>query len=231
MKFSVIIGLYNHKKYLPRLIESLERQTFKDYEVHFCDDGSNDGTQEFFKRNCPEFTWYYHRLKRNTGNLSKSLNQGIKQAKGDYCVFIMGDSFPEINYLEILNEWVNPDFLICGIRVNVVGSTVVELDWRLRKGIIPKEPVLLPKEPWNMATGNGLTVPTEAFRKYGGWDERFCVAKGGQAGEDQELIARLYYKGYLVWSVPQLILYHHWHKNIVSEKYQLVNKLIEQYAS
>jgi len=230
MKFSIITAVYNQKHYLLKLIESLKRQTYKSFEWHVCDDGSTDGTDKFFRR----FYFpgvYYHRLRKNTGNLSKNLNQGIKKAKGDYCVFIMGDSFPELNYLEILNEWVNPDFLICGIRINIEGDRVVDLDYRLRKKVIPKDPVLLPKEPWNIATGNGLTIPTQALRKYGGWNEKFCAAKGKQAGEDQEIIARLYFKGYLVWSVPSLILYHHWHKNILNENIKFVDKLIRQYAS
>ena len=230
MKFSIIVGLYNHKRYLLKLIESLENQTFKDFEWIVCDDGSKDGTKEFFKNKVFKFPFQYLSLKKNTGNLSRNINQGIRKAKGDYCIFIMGDSFPELNYLEILNERVNPDSIICGIRVNIEGNKIVEFDWRRRKGVIPDIPVLLPDKPWEFTTGNGLTIPTDALRKYGGWNEKFKVAKGGEAGEDQELIARLYYKGFLVWSVPQLILYHNYHKGIISPKRKLLNKLVQKYA-
>ena len=235
MKFTVIISLYNQRKYLPKIVESMAGQIFKDFEVRFCDDGSNDGTKEFFEKELPvmynhKFKWHYHRLKKNSANLSKNINQGIKAAEGEYCVFIMGDSFPERNYLEILDQWVNPDSLICGVRVNVEGNKIVELDYRLRKRRIPQMPVLLPKNPYWLATGNGLTIPTEAMRKHGGWDERFYV-KDGPDGEDNEILARLYYKGYLIWSVPQLILYHYWHKNIVTGRDKLLGKLIKEYAA
>ncbi len=228
MKYSIIVGIYNQVKYLPKLIESLEHQTFKDFEVHFCDDFSIDGTQEFFQRNCPEFEYKYHRLNRNTKNLPRNINQGIKKAKGEYCLFIMGDSFLEKDYLEVLNKYVNCDSILCGVRFHINGNKIVERDWRLRKGFIPQMAVLLPREPFNLITGNGLCVPTEALRKYGGWNEKIK----GYGGDDNELVARLYYKGYLVWSVPQAILYHNWHKNKVetSKQNNLVSKFIQEYA-
>lgn len=228
-KFSLIIGLFNQSKTLPKLIESLESQTFKDFEVIFCDDKSDDGTKEFFKRYSFNFRWHYHRLWLKQGmQLSKNLNQGIKKAKGEYCVFIMGDSFPELNYLEVLNEYTSSEKILCGIRVQVENKRVIEMDWRLRKNIIPPEVVLLPDEPHYKITGNGLCIPMEAMRKYGGWNERIR----GYGGDDNELVARLYYKGYLVWSVPQAILYHNWHiaKVETDKQRDFVRKLIKSYG-
>lgn len=62
-KFSLIVGLYNHKKYLRKLIESLENQTYKNFEVIFVDDGSNDGTKEYFGlKPIFKFDYQYKRL-------------------------------------------------------------------------------------------------------------------------------------------------------------------------
>ena len=226
MKFTIIISLYNQAKYLPKLIEAVNNQTFKDYEVIWCDDGSNDNTKEILSKAKMEKPLNYC-YQKNSKNLSKNINQGIKRAKGEYCVFIMGDSFPELNYLEILDKWVKPDSIICGVRINMDGKRVVEMDYRLRKGIIPQDPVLLINNVENTATGNGLTIPTKAMGK--GWDERFSL--DGERAEDNEIIARLFYKGYLIWSVPQLILYHNHHKNTPLGKTKLLNKIIKEYAS
>ena len=232
-KFSIITAVYNQKQYLPKIIESLENQLYKSFEWIVCDDGSDDGTDEFFRKNIPDLDGVQTRLEyqylrqRHKGNLSKNINQGIGKARGEYLVFIMGDSFPETNYLEVLNEWVNPNYVICGIRVNIEGKRVVEMDYRLRKGLIPQTPVLLVNEPWNLATGNGLTIPRQALEKQG-WDERFKVG-----GEDNEIIARLFYQGYLIWSVPQLIIYHNYHRNALPKEKDdiLLNKIIRKYAS
>ncbi len=230
MRFSIIIGAYNHIKTLPKLIESLHNQSFQDFEVIICDDRSNDGTWEYLKSLNTIFPLKIRRPLFKLGmRLSRSINKGIKEAKGEHCLFVMGDSFLEMNYLEILNEYMDEDTIVCGARINVEENKLIELDWRLRKGIIPKEPVLLISNPWNLITGNGLCVPTSALRRYGGWHEGFK----GYGGDDNELVARMYYKGYLVWSVPQAILYHNFHyaQKDNENNGKLISKLVKQYGS
>lgn len=228
-KFSVIVGMYNHLKYLPKLIESLENQTFKDFEVIFCDDVSNDGTKEFFENKIFGFDWKYKCLKKKKGmRLAKNINQGIKEATGEYCVFIMSDSFPELNYLESLAEYATDDRILCGVRIQVEGNRIVDIEWRIEKGKIPKVVALLTFQPYLAITGNGLVIPTEALRIYGGWNEKI----EGYGGDDNELVARLFYKGYLVWSIPHAILYHNYHKSTADNEKNnsIITKLINQYA-
>jgi glycosyltransferase involved in cell wall biosynthesis len=227
MKYSIIVACYNHAATLPRLIEALDRQTFKDFDVHFCDDGSSDDTRAIIEGICASTHWVHH-YQKNSGSYAKNLNQGIREATGDYCVFINGDSFPDVDYLEILNEYAQPNRIVCGIRIQMDDGVAVDLDWRLKKGSIPQEAVLLTDRPWARMTGNGLCVPYEAFRDYGLFDEHFKVNEG----EDNELIARLFYKGYLCHSVPYLRLYHHWHKSrdTVADANSRSIKLITAYA-
>jgi glycosyltransferase involved in cell wall biosynthesis len=215
---------------LPVYIKALRKQTLQNFEVHFCDDCSNDGTKEFFASK-PDlgFPYQYHRLRFKWGiRLAQSINKGIKNAKGEYCVFIMGDSFPETNFLEVIDKHAHPDKILCGIRVNVENNKVVEFDWRLRKNPILQKTVLLPKNPFIYLTGNGLVVPTEAFRKYGGWNVKYK----GYGGEDNELIMRLYYKGYLAYSIHDAVIYHWYHRASPSTKrnLELNEKYLEQYA-
>ena len=42
-EISIIIPIYNVEKYLSRCLGSVEKQTFKDFEVIMVDDGSTDG--------------------------------------------------------------------------------------------------------------------------------------------------------------------------------------------
>lgn len=216
-KFSIIVGMYNQLKYFNRLVESLNKQTFKDFEVLFMDDKSNDGTKELFYAK-PEFQFEasYHRplFKKY---LAKMINIGMRKAKGDYIVFIMGDSFPELNYLELLNERMDEDTIISGIRIQVDEDKAVDVDWRITKEIIPQHEAIIVNSPFDALTGNGLTIPRKAFLKYGGWDTKMK----SYGGEDTIFLSKLYYKGYVCKSVPQLVLYHHWHKSgMSSEKNQ-----------
>jgi GT2 family glycosyltransferase len=228
MKYSIILSTYNQLATMPRALDALSRQTFKDFEVHICDDGSSDGTDTFFSNaQGLSFPWHYH-YQKNTKSYAKNLNQGIRAAEGEYCLMFNADSFPDIDYLEVLNDYAEPHRIVCGIRIQIDDDVAVDIDWRLKKQTIPNFTVLCSSEPWNKLTGNGLCVPTEAFRDYGLYDERFLV----NDGEDNELIARLYQKGYLCYSVPDLHLYHHWHhsNDKPHDERSLLYNLVTQYA-
>ena len=165
--------------------------------------------------------------------LARNVNQGIRAAHGEYCVFVMGDSMLEQDYLEILNEYVQENRIVCGVRIQVsevAGKMVgVDVDWRLKKDMIPDFPTVVVSYPWLALTGNGLTIPTSAMREYGPWNEDI----EGYGGEDNEIVARLFFKGYLCWSVPELRLYHRWHKSMESNDKNgaIVSNLVKQYGS
>ncbi len=211
-RFSIIIGVYNQAATLPILIQSLMAQSFQDFEVHFCDDGSTDDSRRIIESAMVQ-RLFYHRQDHKGMRLAKNINQGIRAAKGEYCLFLMADSFIEDDYLATLNEWAQPFRMVCGIRIQL--DTVngklegVDIDWRVKKKVIPDFASAIIGQPWGCLTGNGLTIPTEALHTYGGWDEEL----EGYGGEDNEIVGRLFFKGYIAYSVPDLRLYHHWHQS------------------
>ena len=227
--FSVIVGAYKHSKTIGKLAEALNQQTHQGFEIHLCDDGSPDGTKEIFESKLHPLLkkrYFYHRQEQKGMRLARNINQGISAATGDYCIFIMGDSFPDPEYLEVFNRYTQPHRILCGVRYQVDRDVGVDIDFRLKKQMIPPANVLLPSLPFNEITGNGLCVPTQAMRDHGMWNE----ALQGYGGDDTELVGRLYYKGYTVWSLADAKLFHHWHKSTESRNIPLVTKLVEQYA-
>jgi len=226
--FSVIIGTYNQAPVIGKMAESLLRQTCQDFEIHLCDDGSTDGTREAFEKALHPILkkrYTYHRQENKGMRLARNVNHGIVAARGDYCVFVMGDSYLDERYLEVFRQFVRPTRILCGVRYQIVNGIGVDVDWRLKRGVIPQENVMLPKHPYNDTTGNGLVVPTDALRRYGGWDETI----EGYGGDDTELVARLYFKGYTVHSIVDARLYHHWHKASESANNEAVTKLVRKY--
>lgn len=49
MKISIIMGVYNCEDTLPEAIDSIIQQTYKDWELIICDDGSKDNTLSIAK--------------------------------------------------------------------------------------------------------------------------------------------------------------------------------------
>lgn len=102
-KISVILSTFNHMTYLPRCINSILGQTFKDYEFIILNDGSTDNTEEYLKTliNDPRLVFITHQ--ENMG-IRFSYNEGLKLAQGDYISFIGSDDFFFPAFLEKLSE-------------------------------------------------------------------------------------------------------------------------------
>ena len=82
---SVIMGIFNCGDTLSEAIECIVNQTFSDWELIMCDDGSNDDTYEIaisYKEKYPEKIIVLQNEK-NRG-LNYTLNKCLKQAKGKY---------------------------------------------------------------------------------------------------------------------------------------------------
>ena len=103
--FSIIIPVYNVEAYLRQCIDSVLSQTFVDYEIILVDDGSPDRSGEI----CDEYACRDSRIKvihKPNGGLSDARNHGIKNACGDYILFIDSDDFwpSEENLANIAQE-------------------------------------------------------------------------------------------------------------------------------
>ena len=89
---SITIPIYNVSKYLPKCLNSIFGQDFKDFEVICVNDGSTDSSLNILK----EFSKIYPNLKiitqKNQG-LSVARNTGMEQAQGEYIMFVDADDF------------------------------------------------------------------------------------------------------------------------------------------
>lgn len=98
-KISIIIPTYNYARFLPEAIESVLKQTYKDYEIIVVDDGSTDNTKEIIDKYKDKIRYIYQENK----GLPSARNTGIKSAKGEYFAFLDSDDvfLPEKLELQI----------------------------------------------------------------------------------------------------------------------------------
>ena len=83
---SVIIPVYNGEKYISECIESVLKQTFRDFEIIVINDGSTDNTAEI----CRKFKNIRYFYQENKG-VSKAREKGLQVSKGEYITFIDSD--------------------------------------------------------------------------------------------------------------------------------------------
>ncbi|MCG6896046.1 MAG: glycosyltransferase [Thiocapsa sp.] len=91
MKASVIIPALNESKLLPGLLDRLDRQTFRDFEVVVADAGSSDGTREICKSRGVVLT--------DGGMPAVGRNRGAALARGEWLFFLDADVMPPPDFL------------------------------------------------------------------------------------------------------------------------------------
>lgn len=97
-KLSIIIPVYNKGKYLEKCLTSLIRQSYDCFEIIIINDGSTDNSEEIAKR----FQVLDGRIKLYTytnAGVSVARNRGLKNAQGEYIMFIDADDWIESDYL------------------------------------------------------------------------------------------------------------------------------------
>ena len=89
---SVIVPVYNVEKFLPKCIESIMKQTFKNIEIILLNDGSTDNSLEI----CNTYAEKDERIKvysHSNMGLGPTRNRGLEIATGDYLAFVDSDDY------------------------------------------------------------------------------------------------------------------------------------------
>ncbi|MCH5186975.1 MAG: glycosyltransferase [Oscillospiraceae bacterium] len=91
-KISVIMGIYNCAATLPEAIDSILNQTYKNWELILCDDGSVDDTYQVAKRYADDYPDKIILIRNETNRkLAYSLNRCLEYATGDFIARMDGD--------------------------------------------------------------------------------------------------------------------------------------------
>lgn len=91
-KVSVIIPSYNREKNLFHVLNSLIKQTYKEFEVIIADDGSTDNTSNLTDSFRNRLNIRYAYCGKNKGfRAARTRNIGLRKARGDLIVFLDSD--------------------------------------------------------------------------------------------------------------------------------------------
>lgn len=105
---SIIIPIYNGEKYIKKLYESLSKQTYQDYEIVYVNDGSHDESLNILKEIAEKDSKVRFFSQKNKG-ICASRNLGIRNAKGNYLIFLDQDDSIELNLVEKYVQAMNED--------------------------------------------------------------------------------------------------------------------------
>jgi len=184
--FSVIIPTLNEEKFLPLLLESLTKQTFKNFQVIVSDGPSKDKTKKIALSYGKSFS-DLQLVTSKKANLPHQRNNGAKHATGKWYVFIDADSVLLPYALERMEQFIKrlkPQLFTVWFRSDSekINDALVSLF-----GMIMIEGGLLLKRPHAM--GPLSVVRRDAFKLVNGYDESLEFL------EDYDFSTRLKKKG------------------------------------
>ena len=106
MKFSIIVPVYNVEQYLAECLDSLLSQTYEDYEIICINDASTDKSYDILLEYSDNNKCIKVLNNDSNQGQSYSRNRGIKEAVGEYVLFVDSDDMLCPDALSILNETI-----------------------------------------------------------------------------------------------------------------------------
>lgn len=195
-KVSVIMATYNCEKTVEKSIDSILNQTYKDWILIICDDGSTDGTYEIlerYKRDYPD----KFLLIRNSENkkLPYSLNRCIEQVETELVARMDADDFsmPERFEKQVAFLKEHPEYDMVGTGVTVFDGTKKIAS--IIKYKCPTKETMLRQNAFSHAT---VMTYKRVYEELGGYSLDPTVIRV----EDVDLWCRFLAKGYKGYNLP-----------------------------
>ena len=171
---SIIIPTLNEENFLPRLLESIKSQDFKDYEIVVADAGSKDRTIEIAKN---------YRVSVVPGGVpAKGRNEGAKIAKGDLFLFLDADVILPESFLEkVLREFRERKLDVAAFCLD---SQTEKKSEKFLFNFFYNWPIIIFEKILSHGT-QAILVKKEIFEKVNGFDESIKFA------EDHSFVRRI----------------------------------------
>lgn len=204
MFFSIIIPLYNRPQEIAELLATLTQQTYKHFEVLVIEDGSVERSEDIVKGYEGKFDIRYFE-KANEGQ-GFTRNFGFERAKGDYFVIFDSDCLIPANYLQIVNDSLNRNWLDAYGGPDGAHESFTPLQKAISYsmtspfttgGIRGSKKGIGQFHPRSFNMGVSRTV----WEKAGG----FIITR---LGEDIEYSIRIHSMGFKIGLIPEAIVYH-----------------------
>lgn len=129
-KVSVIIPIYNVEEYLPKCLDSVVNQTYKNLEIICVNDCSPDNCDRILQ----EYAAKDERIKiinrEKNGGLSAARNTGMDAATGEYIYFIDSDDWIDDDYIEKMVEAATNNHAEVVVNTNILSE---------EEGKVPKQ--------------------------------------------------------------------------------------------
>jgi glycosyltransferase involved in cell wall biosynthesis len=236
---SLLVSTYEQPRHLELVLAALRRQTFREFELFVCDDGSGPATRSILEQAKSKIDFKLHQLWQEHQGFRKCriLNRAVREAKGSLLVFLDGDCVPHRYFLEDHWNFRRDGHYSAGRRVELGEKISASLTAaQIEDGILDRPSLTLLKSAWidreTEQVQRSLRVTAPLLRNWLGM-ERVADLKGcnysvsrqdlisvngfdeayeGYGREDTDMELRLQHLGLQIRSLKGVALqFHVWH--------------------
>ena len=135
-KITVFMPVYNTEKYLRESIDSILKQTYKNFEFLIIDDGSTDSCVDIIK-SYKDNRIVFFRNEENKG-LSYTRNRGIYLATGEFIAFMDSDDICKIDRLAVQVKFLeeNPEYQIVASNADKLINKKLYVNKNINKKVV-----------------------------------------------------------------------------------------------
>jgi len=209
---AVLVINYNGKHFLKTCLKSLEKQTYKNYQVYIVDNASTDGSIEYVKQHFPRVKTIV--FSENLG-FAKAYNEATRMINADYAVFLNNDTKVDANWLsELVKSALEDESIVAvgckilfyaqpgilqhaGAQLTLTGGGIDMGQYETDDGKYDKRRFV------GAVCGAAMLVRKDEFLRLGGFDDDFFAYY-----EDTDFCWRAWLYGWKVIYVPTCVVYH-----------------------
>ena len=212
--FSVVIPTFNRRILLERAINSVIKQTLKDFELIIIDDGSTDDTSLFLDRLKSKYKGFpFFVIQQKNKGVSAARNAGIIKARGDWVAFLDSDDEWNRKKLEVQKNFIlgNPEFYWVHGNEKWIrnGKFLNQKNIHLREG----GDIFIRSLGLCLVSPSTVVVKKEVLKKFGGFDETLVVC------EDYDLWLKISNRFPVGFCREELVIKYGGHEDQLSSQY------------
>jgi glycosyltransferase EpsE len=215
---SVLMPVYNCAKYLSEAVDSIIYQTYDNWELLICDDGSRDESVQIMSN----YALIDSRIKAFTNEENRGAahtkNLLIKKAKGEFIALMDADDISDKNRLRAQLMFLKENCLdACGTHHRTIDEDGVILERHLNYG--EYEQILWSAFSNFSFCNASLLIKRECLLKIGGYNEALR-----SEAEDIDMLSRFLLSGYKIQTINKVYYIYRQHAKSVSQRSNTLQK-------
>lgn len=208
---TILIPNYNGEAFIENCLNSLKKQTFKDFEILIVDNNSEDNSADYIEKEHPDVKLV--RLDQNYG-FSRAVNEGIRLIKSKYMILLNNDTVCDEHFVEALVREIEKDDKVFSVaskmiqmyspdKIDGAGDLYCALGWAFALG--KDLNIKRYNKPCKVfsACGGAAIYRRDLFEQIGYFDELHFTYL-----EDVDVGYRARIMGYTNRYTPDAIVYH-----------------------